>query len=188
MENLRRGAGALRTCQQTVGDSRFRIGFMPIRKRKEIDRIQNVEKLQRVARCLTKAVVERPAARAADLIEDPVEDASALFVLVEALIQEVTQETAALRHAPAERRRDSGSRIRGRGFVFDEAHEIAGAGESASDNARIGGPIDDVVNAAWFEAAVERDGPCVHETPARSRDRLRGADRIVAHRHHVRHA
>src|SRR5206468_9347819 len=114
VKNLRRGVRPLRPCEEAVGRSSLRVGFRAVRERKEIDRIEDVEELQRVARRLAEPVVERAASRASHLIEDAVEYAAPCFVLVEALIQKVPQETAALGHAPADREPDAGSWIGGR--------------------------------------------------------------------------
>src|SRR5206468_3634847 len=134
------------------------IGLRSVGERKEIHRKENVEELQRVARRLTEAVVERSAAGAADLIEDALEHPPSLLVFVEALIKKMTQEASALRDAPAERVPQARHRVLRRRVVLHEADEIARAGEPAADDARVGAAIDDVVDAARLEAAVERDG------------------------------
>src|SRR4051794_33600387 len=115
-------------------------------------------------------MVERPAPGAAHLIEHPVEDAAALFVFVEPFVHKVTQETAALRHAPAKRELHAARGVLIGGVVLEEAHEVARAREAEADDFRIGGAIDDVVDASGLEAAVERDGLIVDEAPPRSRD------------------
>ena len=166
VNDLRDGTGPLRSRQQTVDRAGFRIGFRTIGKRKEIDRVQNVEELQRVARRLAESMVERAAAGAADLIEDAVEHAAALLVFVEALIEEMAQETAALRNAPAHRGVRAADRIRARRVVFHEADEISSSREAASKHPRAGRSIHHVVDTSGLEATVERDGSAIDETPA----------------------
>ena len=104
---------ALGACEQTIGRAGLRVGFKGVGERKEIDRIEDVEELQRVARRLPEAVVERSAPRAADLIEHAVEHAPSLFVRVEPLIQKMPEKPAALRHAPADGDGRARDRIRG---------------------------------------------------------------------------
>ena len=108
VEDLRRGAALLGTRQQAVADTAFRVRLGAVGERKQVDRVKDVEELQRVARGLGKAMVERPASGAADLIEDAVEYFSSLLVLIEALIKKVAEKAAALRHAPGERRTQAG--------------------------------------------------------------------------------
>ena len=185
VKELRRGAGALGTREQAVDHAAFGIGRRTVGEGKQIDREQNVEILQRVARRLAEPMVERSASGAADLVEDAVEHLAPLLVLVEALIQEVAQEAPALGDAPSDREADAQHRIlRGR-VVLQEADEIASAGEADPDDARIGAAIDHVVDAARLESAVERDRAAVDEVPARSRDNLAPGGRIVADRHDV---
>src|SRR6185295_17702200 len=133
-------------------------------------------------------MVEGSTAGAADLIEHTVEDTASLLVLVESLIQKVPEIAAALRDAPAERVLQRRHRVLSRRVVLHERDEIARAGEADADDFRIGGAIDDVVDAADLEAAVERDHPglaAVHEPPLRSRDDAALRGRIVANRHHA---
>ena len=167
VEDLRRGAGPFRARQQAVGRAGFRIGRRTVGERKQVDRKQDVEELQRVARRLAEAVIERAAARAADLIEHAVEHLASLLVLVEPLVEEMPEEPSALRHAPADRVAKARRRIVRRRVVLQEADQIARAGQAAAEHARVGGAIDDVVDAAGLEAAVERHGPAVDEAPAR---------------------
>ena len=130
-------------------------------------------------------MVERSASGAAHLIEDAVEHLAPLLVLVEALIEEVPQKTAALRDAPADGVTEARHRVvRGR-VVLHEADQIARAGQADADHPGIGAAIDNVVDAAGLEAAVEGDGAAVDEVPARARDDLTLRGRIVAHRHRV---
>src|SRR5207245_5284290 len=109
--------------------------------------VEDVEELQRVTRRLAEAVIERSATRAADLIEDAVEHAPALLVFVESLVEEMPQKAAALRDAPRDCDMNTGDRICGRRVVFQEADEVARAGEPASDNARVAGAIDDIIDS-----------------------------------------
>ena len=95
------------------------------------------------------------------------------------------EEAPALRDAPADGEPDAARRVRVARVVLDEAHEIARPRQPEADDARVGGAVDDVVDAAGLEAAVERDGAAVDEAPARSRDHLALRRRLVAHRHHV---
>src|SRR2546425_12580115 len=188
MKNLWRRVRLLRARKQAVGDAGFWIGRRSVAERKQIHREQNIEELQRVSRGLAEAVIERSAARAADLIEDAVEHAPALFVLVEALIEKMSEKASALRHAPADRMFQPRHRVLGRRVVLEEADEIACARESHADDSRVGGAVDDVVDAAGLEAAVERDHArlaLVYEVPLRSRDDRALCDWIVAHGHHA---
>ena len=84
-----------------------RIGLLLVGERKHVHRVLDVEVLQLVARLLAEAMVERAAARAAHLIEDAVEDDAAALVVVEALVDEVAEEAAGLRHAPADGEADA---------------------------------------------------------------------------------
>src|SRR5207237_3439670 len=120
MKDFRRRAAALRAREQAVDDARVRIGFRSVGERKQIDGEEDVEVLQRVARRLAEPMVERSAAGAADLIEDAVEHAAPLLVLVEALIEKVAEEASALRDAPADRERHAARRILLARIVLDE--------------------------------------------------------------------
>src|SRR5262245_22162975 len=102
MKDFRRRAGPLGAPEQAVGDPRLGIGLGSVGKWEQVYREEDVEVLQRVARRLAEPVVEGSAPGSADLIEHTVEDAPALLVLIEALIEKMPQETAALRDAPAE--------------------------------------------------------------------------------------
>src|SRR6185503_9159780 len=65
---------------------------------------------------------------------------------------------------------------------------IPRAGETTADDAWVAGAVDDVVDAARLEAAVERDHAglaFVHEPPLRSRDDLAFRGRLVADGHHA---
>src|SRR5207248_704562 len=88
--------------EQRIGNACFGIGRRSVGERKQIDREEDVEELQRVARGLTEPMIERAASGAANLIEDAVEDLASLLIGVEALIQEVAKKSTALRHAPAD--------------------------------------------------------------------------------------
>src|SRR5687768_5952607 len=104
-------------------------------------------------------MVEGAAAGAADLIEDPVEYLAAAFVFIEAFVDEVAEEAAGLRHAPADGIRDARRRIALRcGRVLEEADDVARAGQANTDDARIAGAINDVVDQSGFETAIGSDG------------------------------
>jgi len=75
-----------------------------------------------------------------------------------------------------------------RAIVLHEADEIARAGQTEPDDAGVRAAIDDVVDAARLEAAVEGDGTrrcAVNEAPARSRNQLTLCNRVVTHGHDV---
>src|SRR5262245_18037269 len=99
MKDLRRRVRLVGAREDAVDYARFRIGLGAIGERKEIDRKEDVEVLQRIAGSLSKTMIEGSATRAANLIEHAVEHATALLVLVEALIEKMPQITSALRHA-----------------------------------------------------------------------------------------
>src|SRR5207245_92462 len=103
MKELRHRVRLLGAREQAVDLPAVRIGFGTIREREQVDWKQDVEELQRVARCLTEPVIERSASGPADLIEHAVEHFAPPLVGVESLIQKMPQEAAALRHAPADR-------------------------------------------------------------------------------------
>ena len=141
--------------------------------------------VQRVARGLPEAVIERSAAGAADLIEDAVEDTAAALVLVESLIEEMAQEPPGLRDAPAHRPAQPRRGIAIALGVLQEADEIARAGEADANDTRARGPVDDVVDAAGLEAALERDRLLIDELPFLARDQRRRIEAAIAHRHPV---
>src|SRR5262249_54798354 len=137
VKELGRGAGPLGARQQAVGEASLGIGLGRVGEREQIDRKENVEELQRVARRLAEAVIERSSTGAADRIEAAVEDLAPLLVGVESLIQEVAQEAPALRDAPADREPKARRRVGGRRVVLQKAHEIARAREPAAEHLRI---------------------------------------------------
>src|SRR5439155_18440858 len=136
MKDLRRRAALVGAREQAVGDVRVGIGLRSVGERKEIDREEDVEVLQRVARRLTEAVIERAASGAADLIEDAVEHLAPPLVGVESLIQEMPEETSALRTTPRERVANAGRRIVGGGVVLEEADQIACPRQADADDFR----------------------------------------------------
>ena len=127
--------------------------------------------LQLVARLLTKAVVERAAAGAADLVEHTIKHDASSFVFVEALVDEVAQEAAGLRDTPADGACDARQRITfGGAGVLEEADDVAGAGETNANHARVAGAVDHVVDQPRLEATVERDRSGAGEAPGAARD------------------
>ncbi len=82
--------------EQPGRDVRGGIGRRQVGKREDVDGILRRSERLGVARRLGKAVIEVPAAGAGDMDEQAVEDLTAFFVGVEALIDEVPQEAAAL--------------------------------------------------------------------------------------------
>ena len=100
MEDLRHGAALLGAHEQAVGEAGLGVSLLAVRERKQVDRKEDVEELQRIARRLGETMVERSAPGASNLVEDAVEHPPPLLVLVEALIQKVAEKPSALRHAP----------------------------------------------------------------------------------------
>src|SRR4029079_4233835 len=98
MKHLRRGAALLGAGEETIDLARLRIGLGSVGEREQVDRKQDVEVLERVARRLAETMIERSAARATDLIEDAVEHAPPLFVFVKALMETVAQKPSPSRH------------------------------------------------------------------------------------------
>ena len=149
-------------------DAGFRIGLRTVGEREHVHRIQDVEVLQLIARLLAEAVIERPAAGAAHLIEHAVEHLAALLVFVEALVDEVAQEPAGLRHAPADS--DAECRARDCPRVVSCLKKLTRSRVPARPQPTTRGSwraIDDVVDAAGLEAAVERDGAGRRRTATR---------------------
>ncbi len=185
VKHLRDGVRSFGLGEQRIGDAGFRIGRRSVGERKQIDREEDVEELQRVARCLAEAMVERPAAGAADLIEDAVEDFAALLVGIEALIQKVAQKSSTLRHAPTDCVAQARRRVVRRSVVFEKADEVSRAGEAASEHARIRRAVHNVVDSPRFESAFDRDVLRADEAPSRTRYDRSFRGRFVAHRHDV---
>src|SRR5438445_13348846 len=95
-----------RSREEPVRDARLGIGLRPAREREEVRGIEERREAVSVTRGLREAMVEAPAPRAGGVNEQPVEDFPAGLVGVEPLVQEVAQETPALRDAGADGRRD----------------------------------------------------------------------------------
>ena len=93
-------------------------------------------------------MIERAPARAAHFVDDAVEHLAVLLVLVEAFVEKMPQQPAALRHAPAVGDMNIGQRIRVGLVVFEEADDVARTGETRAHHARIAGAVDDIVDAA----------------------------------------
>src|SRR5690242_16466379 len=99
-------------------------------------------------------MVKRPAAGAADFVEYAIEHNPALFVFVEPFIEKVPQEAAALGNAPAISEPDALQRIRVTRSMFEKADQVASPGQTASEDTRVTRTIDNVVDAAHFEASL----------------------------------
>src|ERR1700738_761801 len=113
-------------------------------------------------------MIEIAAAGAGHVSVDGVEDLASLLVGVEALINEVSEETPALRDAESIRAFRCGCRVR---IVFAVRHEIANGGQTASDDRRIPGGVNDLVDFSRNESAVEMDRRRISKPPVSSRNR-----------------
>ena len=102
------------------------------------------------------------------------------FVRVEAVIEEVVQVAAGLRHAEADRTVDPAGehirRTRGiRALVAQERHDIARRRQSEADHLRVLGLIDELVDRAGVEAVRPRDRDLARSVePERKPGRRRG--------------
>src|SRR2546429_7545970 len=99
-------------------------------------------------------MVEAPAPRAGRVNEQPVEHLPAGLVGVETLVQEMTQETPALRDAGAEGRRDRKLRP---GVVAGPGDDGAHDGQAHPDDDRIPGAVDELLDLAGPKAAGQVD-------------------------------
>ena len=99
IENLRNSAAAESSLEKPVGDSGLRIDLIDFRERKNIRRIDEVEKRTGIARGLRELVVKAAASPARDMGPYPVEDLLAAFIPVEPEVEKGPQKPAALRTA-----------------------------------------------------------------------------------------
>src|SRR5260370_563527 len=107
-----------------------------------------------VARRLPKTNVEPAPSGARDVRPYTVEDAAALLVLVETVIEKSAEESAALRNAEAQSALDVAAQ---RGFhasIFQKRDSIADRSRAKTDHHRVLGVIDDLVDFARLESGV----------------------------------
>ncbi len=165
------GGGAVEQAGAGAGDG---VGFGEIGEGEDVDGVEEIEEGACVAGGLGEAVVEVAAAGAGDVGPEAVEDDAAALVGVEAFIEEVAEEAAALADAVADGAMEGGGGIAergGRAAVFEEGDEIANGGGAEANDGRVGGGVEDLVDEAGFEAALEGDGGAVGgEAPAVARD------------------
>ena len=181
MEELRDRAARDRAVEEALRLAGLGVRLGRVGEGEHVGRVEDVPVLVAVARRLREAVVEGAAPGARHLDEDAVEDAPPLLVLVHALVQEVAEEAAALGDAVAEGEGDAGQGVGRSGLVLEEADEVAGGGEAAAHHARVAAAVDDLVDPARLEAAVERDPLLAHEPPARAGKKPRRVQAAVAH-------
>src|SRR5205814_10047793 len=99
-------------------------------------------------------MVEAPAPWSGRVNEQPVEHFPAGIVGVETLVQEMTQETPALRDAGADGRRDRKLRP---GIVAGPGDDVAHGGQAHPDDDRIPRAVDEIVDLPGQKAAGEKD-------------------------------
>lgn len=135
---------------------------------------------------LGKGIVGEGLARTGDMGHRPVEDLGALFVGVEALIDEVAQEAAGLRNPERHRVLDAGKRALG--VMADIAPkkrvEIAGRHEGEARRHRVLCRIDEVVDRAGIHVGrtVDLDFRRADELEGKSFRRGRCVALLLAHR------
>ena len=176
-DDLRHGAARLE-----AGQLRAALTGHPIDRRGVGEREQAPDGGGRVQRRLAEALVELAAPGARDVRDHPVEDLPGGLVLVQAEIEQVTQEPAGLRHPDdvgvvelAGTRVAGGRRARAKprgGIAYRE--------EPEADERRILGPVDQLVDLPGLESAGERDVRRVGEPPRRPRDRHRRRAGVLA--------
>jgi len=85
-----------RAIEQARGHAAHRIALRKIGERKKISRVKQRRERLRIARRLCKAMIEAAASRARDVDVHRVKHLPPVFIGVEALVEEVTQEATAL--------------------------------------------------------------------------------------------
>src|SRR5581483_4152177 len=103
---------------------------------------------------LSEAVVETAAAGASDVREDSVECNLALFVRIETLVEQVTQEASILRDAFAKDTLGGSDRVLG---VFGVRSEVANGSEAQARDHRISNDVDVFIDFARVKAAIQMD-------------------------------
>ena len=106
-----------------------------------------------IARGLREAMIEAAPAGAGDVRPQSVEDPVALFVGIEAIVEELAQEAAALRSAEA----DGALHL---ALLLHISDVIADGGGSQARNGGVLAGVNHVVNAARFEAGGVFDAGC----------------------------
>ena len=154
-----------------------RVGRGKVGEREDVDRIEGRHDLPGIARGLGEAVVEVTAAGAGDVDQQAIENLAAFFVGVETFVNQVAKEAAALGNAEAESLPHRGDRF---GIVLEVGNKIAHRGQTGAHQGRVGGGVDDFVDLARLEAALEADGGVAGEAPGRARQEAAGRVDVVA--------
>ena len=181
MEELRHRAARDLTVEKPGRLAGLGVGLGPVGEGEDVGRVVDVPVLVAVPRGLREAVVERAVPGSGHLDEDAVEDAPPLLVLVEALVEELAEEAAALRDAVAQGEGDAREGVGRGGLVLEEADEVARGGEAAAGDARVAAAVDDLVDPPRLEAAVEGDPRRPGEAPGLPRQQARGGEAVVPH-------
>ena len=136
------------------------------------EREQAPDGARRVQGRLTEALIELAAPSARDVGDDAVEHLASGFVLVQAQIEQVAQESAGLRHADHVGALElAGTRIAGaRRARPKPGCRVAHGEEPEADEGRVLGPVDELVDLPRLEPTGERDVRGVGEPPRRPRD------------------
>ena len=140
--------------EQPIGGPTSRIGFACIGERKEIGRIIERRKALAIARRLCEPVVESAAPRARDVGHHAIERDRPGLIGIEALVEEMAQEPAALREAEADRALHRRERAR---IVLEVTHDIAHGREAEAAHDRIFCDVDEFVYVVRREAVARSD-------------------------------
>ena len=159
---------------------------------KNVGRIEERGVRLRVARRLREAMIEASAARSGSVCEETIECNASALVGVEALIEEVTDESSRLGHAVADSESDVRHRRR---IVLEIGHHVAHSGEPGAHDDRVLGPIHDFVDSARGKSPLHVDPPRIahdgaaavaREAPLASLNNRARTNGIVAHSENVR--
>ena len=177
------------SAQAAVGLAGDRIEKDLIRKRELALRIPSADVLTVGSCSLCKSIVEKDSASAAEPVEDAIEDAVPLLVLVEAQMQEVAHVAGGLRNAKRVDGVNASCERVGRASVValrvpQKRGEVPRGGEAQAGDGRILRRVGELVKPAlreWGPDGHQSDRLAVDVLPAAARD---GHRRIgVAHSH-----
>ena len=175
VEQLRHRGERARAIEDRALGARHRVARGDGRKRKEVGRIDVVLEHAEMPGRHREAIVEAALAAARDVNERAVEHRQAGLVHMQAAPQHGLDQAARLRDAEDQRllrRRCSRQRI-----APQVGHEIADARHPERDDGRIARGVDELIDPAGLEAAVEPDlgrrraTTRRHEGPCGARDR-----------------
>ena len=116
--------------------------------------------LSRITTWLREPVIKRDAASAGNERIDTIEHRACLRILVEATVDEFAEKSCALRAPPPISLIDTGTpvvqRIANAGnvmrFVAQKRDQVADTGEAETENGRILGGVDELIDPAAFES------------------------------------